>query len=113
MSCRCGRIFQESFGLPRKALLLAIACLSTAGCHHDMYDQPKLEPLEESSFFDDALGSRPLVTGTVFRGQVIGNPALTLGRRDGELIDELPVELNRALLERGRERFDIFCSNCH
>src|SRR5438105_4594722 len=95
----------------RSLLLLCLVAFSS--CHTDMYDQPKIEPLEESAFFSDGMGARPIVPGTVFRGQVIGQPAYTTGRNGAEFVDEPPVELNRKLLQRGRERFDIFCSNCH
>ena len=78
-----------------------------------MHDQPKLEPLETSSFFDDAQASRPVVSGTVARGQGMQDSPLSTGRSNGELVDELPVALTAGLLNRGRERFDIFCANCH
>lgn len=101
-------------------LLLSLAGL--LGCRQDMHDQPKLEPLEGSSLFADGRGSRDPVDGTVARGQLRADRHLYEGRRDvieaggdpqGELVDTFPVEVTRALLERGRERYDIFCSPCH
>lgn len=93
------------------APLAALAAL--AGCHRDMYDQPRLEPLEENAFFDDGRASRPLVPGVVVYGAPPADSVLVTGRVNGELTDELPMELNAALLKRGEQRFNIFCSNCH
>lgn len=105
---RCRRRLQRE----RLAQFICISLLAV-GCHQDMYDQPKIEPLEASTFFEDGMGARPLVPGTVFRGQTIGNPALTTGRNDGAYVEQLPIELSRERLKRGRERFNIFCANCH
>ena len=91
----------------------ALACLALAGCHRDMYDQPRYEPLEASAFFDDGLASRPEVPGTIARGYLQLDDKYFRGKSDGQLITELPVELNAALLQRGQQRFDIFCSMCH
>jgi hypothetical protein len=87
--------------------------ITAVGCHTDMYDQPKIEPLEESTFFVGGMGARPIPAGTVYRGQDIGHPAYSAGRESGVFVEDFPLELNRKLLERGRERFDIFCANCH
>ncbi len=80
-----------------------------------MYDQPRLDPLEANRFFDDGRASRGLVEGTVaYQAPWPGDPRFT-GRNenDGELVTELPVDVDAALLERGRERFNIYCSACH
>lgn len=78
-----------------------------------MYNQPRYEPLEASALFDDGMASRPLVPGTIARGQLELDDAFDTGRIDGQLVEELPVELTPALLERGEERFNIYCSMCH
>jgi mono/diheme cytochrome c family protein len=95
-----------------------------AGCHTDMWTQPKARPLQESDFFADGNSSRPLVAGTVARRQPgeparVGNPFFT-GRDGKRLVDALPAkvleedkgDLRKTLL-RGRERFEIYCSPCH
>ncbi len=100
----------------RNLMLLSICC--AAGCRYgDMYDQPRYEPFDASSFFDDGLSSRPLVDGVVPRH---GDPARTLSQayetgrsRDGEFVDELPIALDEALLRRGGNRFQIYCAICH
>ena len=93
------------------ALVMFAALLS--GCRQDMQDQPKVVPLRPSSFFDDGRSARPLVEGTVARGHLDADEAFYTGRVDGKLVDKLPVPLTRALLERGQDRYNIYCSPCH
>jgi mono/diheme cytochrome c family protein len=81
-----------------------------------MYDQPKYQPLQKSTFFADGRGSRPLVEGTVARGTLDSAAApLPPGGAPGsaDLVTTLPVPLTRELVSRGRERFEIFCTPCH
>jgi hypothetical protein len=78
-----------------------------------MADQPRYEPLEASAFFDDGMSARPLVPGTVARGQLELDDHFYRGQVDGQPATALPREPNMQLLKRGRERFDIFCSHCH
>lgn len=87
--------------------------LGAAGCHRDMYEQPRYEPLEASVLFDDHRSARQRVPGTVPFGTAPFDAALQTGRIDGELTAELPLELTEVLLRRGRERYDIYCSVCH
>ena len=98
-------VFRLTYILPLVAFL--------PGCHRDMYDQPKYEPLEASTFFDDGQASRPLVAGTVARGQLQLDQALYTGKVDNQFVQELPRPVTRQMLERGRERFNIYCSVCH
>lgn len=96
------------------AALLALGALALAGCRQDMHDQAKVEPLEASAFFADGRASRAPVPGTVARGHLDDDPVLATGLdAAGEPVAELPVPVTRELLERGRERFEIFCTPCH
>ncbi len=109
----------------RPTLLLAGACLMMAGCHTDMWTQPKEHPLAESTFFEDGAASRPRVEGTVIFGQTKNDDARYKGYEDGKYVTELPVKLTlngktvdtrtqlKEVLAWGRERFDAFCSHCH
>lgn len=99
----------------RIAALAAAGLLlgSLAGCRQDMHNQPRYRPLRSSSFFGDARASRPLVPGTVARGQLRDDPAFYDGKVNGQPVAFFPVEVTRATLERGRERFDIYCAPCH
>ena len=93
-----------------------LAIVALAGCYQDMADQSKYEPLERSTFtgFDDQRASRPLVSGTVPRGHLPDRTVTSTGLGDdGQPATEIPVEVTRELLERGRQRFDIYCSMCH
>jgi mono/diheme cytochrome c family protein len=83
-----------------------------------MWVQPKEEPLGESSFYNDKQASRPLIVGTVPRGHLQEDTAFFTGRDDnGRLITDLPFRLSvserRALLLRGQERFNVYCTPCH
>ncbi len=95
--------------------LFALAAVVLVGCSQRMDDQPKLEPYEQSSFFSNGLGMREPIEGTIARGGLRLDTHFFEGRVDGKLAPTLPeqVELNEALLERGRERYDAFCSACH
>ncbi len=92
------------------ALALVLCC---AGCHRDMRDQPRYEALEASSFFDNGMASRPLVEGTVARGHLNEDEVFHTGKEGDQFVLEVPLEINRELLERGEERFNIYCSVCH
>jgi hypothetical protein len=78
-----------------------------------MHDQPRYKPLAESDFFEDGRASRPQVPGTVARGQLHTEAHLYTGKINGELATTLPFPVTRAILERGRERYDIYCTPCH
>jgi len=84
-----------------------------AGCRQDMHDAPRYDPLEASTFFDDGRSARPLVEGTVARGHLDEDDHLYHGMVGGQPAATFPFELTRADLERGRERFGIYCAPCH
>jgi mono/diheme cytochrome c family protein len=90
----------------------AVACLIfSGGCEYlkqDMANQPKNRPLSPSPFFEDGRSERPLVENTVARG-ALANDELFVPKDSNAF--PLPVDL--ALLERGEERYKIFCSPCH
>jgi hypothetical protein len=83
------------------------------GCQQQMADQPRYEPLQKSEFFDDQRASRPLVEGTVARGQLHDDERLYTGKSNGKPVETFPLQINRQFLLRGQERYDIFCSPCH
>lgn len=78
-----------------------------------MHDQARYKELAPSSFFADGRSARPPVPGTVARGQLQGDDHLHAGREGKELSARFPFSITLQLLERGRERYDIFCSPCH
>ena len=92
--------------------LLGLSFLALA-CRQDMHDQPRLEPFEASAMFSDGRAMRLSVPGTVARGRLFLDTHMYEGKVDGELATTLPVEISMELLERGRQRFDVFCAPCH
>ena len=89
------------------------AALFCSGCRLEMHDQPKRQAYQSSRFFDNGASSRPLLPGTVARGALRTNRAYFAGLRGTNLVTEIPMKITREFLERGRERFDIYCSVCH
>jgi len=89
------------------------AVLLLAGCRQDMHDQPRYKPLAGTDFFGDGRSARPTVPGTVARGHLRIDTARYTGKVGDEDIDFFPFPITRADLERGQERFNIFCSPCH
>jgi hypothetical protein len=78
-----------------------------------MSDQPKRGPLQASSFFADGRSSRSPVAGTVAQGGLQLDDHLYRGLVRGEYATIFPQAVSWEILERGRGRFDIFCSPCH
>jgi len=97
----------------RLTLLLCLSAGLGLGCRQDMHDQPRYKPLASSSFFGDHRSARPLVEGTVARGQLRDDAHLYEGKIDGQLADSFPFPVTAEVLARGRERFDIYCAPCH
>ena len=87
--------------------------LAALGCRQDMHDQPKFKPLAQNDFYADQRAARPAVAGTIARGQLRDDSPLYTGKADGKFVELLPVPLTAALLDRGRERFTIYCTPCH
>ena len=93
--------------------LVLLLLYTTAGCRQDMHDQPKYEALEASTFFPDGRASRPLVPGTVARGQLREDTHLYEGKVAGKPAETFPFPIDLKTLERGQQRYNIYCSPCH
>ena len=135
------RINTSSFSKIRRArygmLILTISVLA-AGCgvRFDMQDQPRYRAYKKSTFYADGRSSREYPEGTVARGQLFDNKALYTGKIDNPnpnavvqstttqtgttlvssfpyAIDEFPVAVTKELLDRGQERYNIYCIVCH
>jgi len=98
---------------PSMALLMAALGIAAAGCRQDMHDQPKYIPLRGSPFFADQRSARPLVPGTVARGQLREDALLYTGKVNGADATEFPFPIDDRVMARGQQRFDIYCSPCH
>jgi hypothetical protein len=79
-----------------------------------MQDQPKFIPLRPSEFFADGRSERPLIQGTIARGHLDDDAAFYTGKGpDGRFIETFPFPVTRGVIERGQERFNIYCAPCH
>jgi hypothetical protein len=92
---------------------LATVAMLLGGCRLDMHVQPKYLPYDPSNFFDDGRSARQPVPGTVARGNLRLDELLFTGKENGVLMDKFPFPITHADLERGRERFNIYCTPCH
>jgi mono/diheme cytochrome c family protein len=100
-----------------RCLPIASACavlsIAMSGCRQDMQNQPKMVPQRHAAFFTDGRSARPQVAGTVARSERVGASYLTTGLINGAEGSALPFAATYAVLERGQERFNIYCSPCH
>jgi mono/diheme cytochrome c family protein len=106
---RSGRSARAFFIL----LLSAFCLLPFAACRQKMANQPRYDPLETSDFFADGMSARPRVAETVARGELSTDPFFDTGKINGTVADGFPVPVSRELVDRGHQRFDIYCSECH
>lgn len=87
--------------------------LFVLGCDQAMRNQGKVRPLASSTFFADGQSARPRVSGTIARGEFHQDEALYTGRQGNSLSETFPFPITRAVMERGQERYQIFCTPCH
>jgi cytochrome c553 len=100
--------------LNQLAMLGALAALMfVAGCRQDMQDEPKFFPQRGTTFYPDGRSARPQVEGTVARGQLHEDTYFYTGMVAGKEGDMMPFPVTMDVLERGQERFNIYCSACH
>jgi len=80
----------------------------------NMQFQDRFNAQEKNEFFENNMSMRPPVEGTIARGELRQNSVLYEGRdENGEFVTEIPFEVTRSFLYRGKERYDIFCTPCH
>jgi mono/diheme cytochrome c family protein len=110
-----------------------------SSCRRDMQDQPKAIAYRENSFFKDGTGSRPLVEGTVPRGYLRSDREFYFGKKATapqtgpaltqtaatqssatspaalypDDVETFPIAIDKAAIDRGQERYNIYCSVCH
>ena len=120
-------------------LFAMMALIVATGCRRDMQDQPKIKPLRGSTFFSDGLGSRQPIEGTIPRGYLRSDTAYYTGKKNApgasatpgqqqiagtntqpaqqdtfpDDVDTFPFPVTKEIVERGHERYNIFCSACH
>ena len=96
----------------------AAVLLMIAGCRQDMQDQPKIISQRGSEMFADHRGARPQAANTVARGQLHTDSYFYTGVVQGangyrEEKNLMPFPVTLEVLQRGQERFNIYCSTCH
>ena len=117
-------------------LLLTAFCLVSIGCRYDMQDQPRYKAFKKSEFFSDDKAMRDLPEGTVARGNLREDKAFYTGKKENagtsapvestinaagntvvssfpDDIEKSPVPLTKELLDRGEQRYKVFCIVCH
>ncbi len=110
-----------------KRALIILGLCGLAGCMRDlpkdkpplkletnMYSQPRYEDQGQSDFFADGSDMRTPPEGTVARGFLNEDAAYFTGKDEkGNLVKKIPVTVTLAMIMRGQERFNIYCSPCH
>jgi hypothetical protein len=94
------------------ASLCGVAML-LSGCRLDMHVQPKYLPYEPTDFFGDGRSERPVIPGTVARGHLHDDELFYTGEENGVAADKFPFRITQADIERGRQRYNIYCTPCH
>jgi mono/diheme cytochrome c family protein len=100
----------------RPAAAVAVMVVALAGvsaCRQDMHDAPRYKPLQESDIYADKRSARPILEGTVARGFLKADDVFYTGMQNGAPVEKIPMPLTDAVVARGRERFNIYCSPCH
>jgi mono/diheme cytochrome c family protein len=116
--------------------LFTFAFLAGCGVRSDMQDQPRYKAYKKSTFFPDGRASRNLPEGTVARGFLKDDKAFFTGKIDNpnlnvpvettidatgntlvttfpNAIDEFPMPVTMELVDRGQDRYNIYCVVCH
>src|SRR5262249_21753769 len=104
-----------------RVLIAAVLCGLTGcgGCSpwdldlERMIEQPKLTPYKRCEICPGGTAMMTPPAGTMPRGVAVAPVPLVRGRQTGRYLDRIPIEVTRDVLERGRNRFDIFCAACH
>ena len=68
---------------------------------------------ERSDLFADGRAERPFVAGTVSRGNLKEDDGFYRGKAGAAYVKAIPLEVDLAVVQRGRDRFQIYCAVCH
>jgi hypothetical protein len=94
-------------------MLLILLFLGFSSCRQDMAEQGRLTPMAYSAFFKDGRVARTQPLGTVARTQLHEDAFLYTGMQNSKLSPTFPFPITREIINRGQQRFDIFCAPCH
>ncbi len=93
--------------------LMAAAAVVLAGCRQDMHNQPKFYPQRGSELYADGRSVRPQVANTVARNQLRRDAYFFTGFDGGKEGDGMPFPVTPAVIARGQERYNVYCTPCH
>src|SRR5689334_22282402 len=142
LRCLCVRRCAVAPLREKTLLLLLFGLIVITGCRRDMQDQPKMKPYRGTTFFADGLSSRQPIDGTVARGQLRSDTEYFTGKKAKapgatatatpatqqtagaqapsaqtnsfpDDVDVFPFPVTKDVVDRGHQRYDIFCSVCH
>ncbi len=103
----CASAKLQSSSRSRSGCIVHLPAVSTCTCSR------KQNPLSRSDFFADQRSERPPVEGTVARGQLHEDTYFYTGKAGSSPGDYMPFPVTKEVLERGRERYNIYCAPCH
>jgi mono/diheme cytochrome c family protein len=75
--------------------------------------QYHLKAQEATTLFPDGRAMRPEIPGTIATDRYTAIPEFHTGRVGEGYVNELPMPLTAELLDRGQERYGIYCTPCH
>ena len=97
----------------RAALLLLVYCAALSGCGQPMASKGAYKWEDPTPAFNDGTSARPAIPGTVARDSASHPSSYYSGTENGQLVTKLPMPVTPELLQRGQERFTIYCAMCH
>ena len=103
-------------GIYRRVLAVSLSALSVlglAGCRQDMHNQPKFYPQRGTTLYSDGRSARPQAVNTVARGQLDDTSYFMTGFSGGKEGDGMPMPVTLEMMQRGQERYNIYCTACH
>ena len=110
------RLPAAGLGASRRLLVLGVllAGATASACRQDMHDAPRFTALQQNPFYADQRSSRPLIDGTVARGQLRDNDAFYTGMTAPNTpVALIPMAVTHETVARGRDRFNVYCAPCH
>ncbi|HLH29943.1 MAG TPA: cytochrome c, partial [Terriglobia bacterium] len=93
-------------------LLFLLLLPGLASCRQSMANEPRYRTYQESDFFSNGSSARPLPEGVVAQETELG-AHLATGTVNGRPADTFPFPVTLDVLQRGQQRYDIFCTPCH
>jgi len=91
----------------------SVLLMAVTSCRQDMHDAPRYDPLESSTVLAKGASAQPLVEGTVARGELRDDELLYTGKIAGQPADVFPFAITKDDLDRGQQRYNIYCAPCH